>query len=60
MGQVKQAGDDEIEQRALFSCDSPISPDEAFEILSAAGIDEIAWSDPLNIKYSQWQYINLK
>lgn len=51
---------DEIEQRAMFALDSDLSEDEAFEILDAAGIGEIKWSESLNKDYSQWQYFNLK
>lgn len=50
----------EIEQRALFAIDSDLSEDEAFEILSAAGIDEIKWSKSLDYDYAKWMYFNLK
>ncbi len=53
---------DEIEQRALFTLDpeNRISESEAFEILDAAGIDEIKWDAGLNNEYMQWIYLNIK
>lgn len=51
---------DEIEQRALFDYGNGISEDEAFEILDAAGVDEIKWSNSLNNEYALWMYLNLK
>ncbi len=55
---------DEIEMRNLFQQTEPdsqrISHDEAFEILDAAGIKEIAWSDTLNAEFAQWLYLNIK
>ena len=60
MSKVKNAYHDEIEARSLFSLESPLSEDEAFEVLSEAGVDEITWSACLNNAYAQWQYINLK
>lgn len=50
----------ETEQRALFALESDVSEDEAFEILCAAGVDEIKWSNSLNNDYVQWMYFNLK
>jgi len=60
MGAVKNHYHDEIEQRALFSLDSNLSQDEAFEILDAEGVDEIKWSKSLNADYATWMYLNLK
>jgi hypothetical protein len=63
MSRLAHSNDDtmeEIEQRALFDHDSDINEDEAFEILHAAGVDEIKWSDSLNNSYIQWVYFNIK
>jgi len=60
MGLVKNAFHDEIGQRALFARDSELSEDEAFEILSCEGVDEITWSQSLNNDYARWMYFNLK
>lgn len=60
MGAVKNYFWDEIEQRALFNRESNLSEDEAFEILSSDGIDEITWSKSLNDEYATWQYLHLK
>lgn len=46
--------------RALFSASSDISQDEAFEILAAAGVDEIKWDTGLNNEYMTWIYLNIK
>lgn len=54
---------DEIEQRALFSRDEDgykMSQSEAFEIIHAAGVDEIKWNSALDDEYTHWQYINIK
>lgn len=51
---------DEIEQRALFDIDSDISENEAFEIIHAAGVDEIKWSKSLNNDYMTWMYLYIK
>lgn len=51
---------EEIEMRALFSASSDISQDEAFEILAAAGVDEIKWDTGLNNEYMTWIYLNIK
>ena len=40
--------------------DSDVSEDEAFEILSDAGVEEIKWSNSLDNEYHLWTYINLK
>lgn len=60
MSAIKNAFHDQIEQMALFSHDSILSKNEAFEILDAEGVDEIKWDDVLNMQYAQWMYFNLK
>lgn len=60
MSAIKNEYHDEIEQRALFAIDSDVSEDEAFEMLDAAGIDEIKWSPRLNNDYANWMYLNVK
>lgn len=48
----------QIEWNAMM--EDGISKDEAFEILHAAGVDEITWNRALDDEYTHWVYVNIK